>query len=91
MDDTNIFIKFCDKISKKNIPFIVVSSGSSGKDIIPICKKYNFIKEVIIFCMNYEYNKHYINDYPGYVNKVTTSIEELYEYLKKFYGVLFMP
>ena len=35
--------------------------------------------------MNYEYNKHYIDEYPGYMNKVITSIDELYEYLKKFY------
>ena len=69
MDDVNIFKKFLDKISEKNIPFLVVSSGSSGKEIIPICKQYPFIKEVIIFCMNYEYNKHYINEYPGYVKK----------------------
>ena len=38
MDDINIFKKFLDKIAEKNIPFLVVSSGSSGKDIIPICK-----------------------------------------------------
>ena len=87
MDNVNIFKKFCQKIAEKNIPFVVVSSGSSGKDIISICKKYNFIKEVIIFWMNYEYNKHYITDYPGYINKVTTSISELYEYLKTFYGL----
>ena len=87
MDDVNIFKKFCQKISEKKIPFVVVSSGTSGKDIIPICKNYNFIKEVIIFCMNYEYNKHYIVDYPGYVNMVVTSIDELYQYLKKFYGL----
>ena len=36
--------------------------------------------------MNYGYNKHYIDEYPGYVNKVTTSISELYQYLKTFYG-----
>ena len=86
MDDVNIFKKFLDKISEKNIPFLVVSSGSSGKEIIPICKQYPFIKEVIIFCMNYEYNKHYINEYPGYVKKVFTSVSELYNYLKKFFG-----
>ena len=88
IDDINIFIKFLKKISEKEIPFLVVSSGNSAKEIIPICKQYSFIKEVIIFCMNYKYNKHYINDYPGYVKKVTTSIEELYDYLKKFYGNL---
>ena len=86
MDDINILKKLLKKIEEKNIPFIVVSSGSSGKDIIPICKEYPFIKEVIIFCMNYEYNKHYIEENPGYVKKVTTSIDELYKYLKTFYG-----
>ena len=86
MDDINIFKKFLEKISKKNIPFLVISSGSSAKDILPICKQYSFIKEVIIFCMNYGYHKHYIDEYPGYVNKVTTSISELYQYLKTFYG-----
>ena len=86
MDDVNIFKKFLDKISVKNIPFLVVSSGSSGTEIIPICKQYPFIKEVIIFCLNYEYNKHYINEYPGYVKKVITSFSELYNYLKKFFG-----
>jgi hypothetical protein len=86
MDDINIFKKFLEKISEKDIPFLVVSSGSSAKDILPICKQYFFIKEVIIFCMNYGYHKHYIDEYPGYVNKVTTSISELYQYLKTFYG-----
>ena len=86
MDDINILKKLLAKIEKKDIPFLVVSSGSSGKDIIPICKKYSFIKEVIIFCMNYEYNKHYIDEYPIYVKKVVTSIGELYNYLKEFSG-----
>ena len=85
-DDINIFKKLLEKIAKRKIPFLVVSSGSSGKDIIPICKEYSFIKEVIIFCMNYEYNKHYIDEYPGYVKKVTTSISDLYNYLKEFHG-----
>ena len=86
MDDVNIFKKFLQKISEKHIPFLVISSGSSGQDIIPICKEYSFIKEVIIFCMNYEYNKHYIDEYPGYVKKVITDISELYNYLKNFMG-----
>ena len=86
MDDLKILKKLLQKISEKGIPFLVVSSGSSGKEVIPICKEYSFIKEVIIFCMNYEYNKHYIEEYPRYVKKVTTSISELYSYLKKFYN-----
>ena len=84
MDDLEMFKKYLEVINKKNIPFIVISSGSSGKDVIPICKQYSFIKEVIIFCGNYQYNKHYMDDYPGYVKKVFTSITEVYKYIKSF-------
>ena len=48
------------------------------------CKKYPFIKEVIIFCLNYSYNKHYIKEYPGYVKKVLTSIDSVYDYIRTF-------
>ena len=84
MDDLEMFKKYLEAIENKNIPFVVITSGSSGSDVIPICQKYKFIKEVIIFCMNYDFNKHYIKDYPGYVKKVLTSKEKLYEYLKTF-------
>ena len=84
IDDITIFKKFLEEINAKKIPFIVITTGSCGKDIIPICKQYPFIKEVIIFCMNYEYNKHYIKEYPGYVKKVLTFIEDIYQYLKTF-------
>ena len=84
IDDINIFKNYLEKIEKKQIPFIVLCSGSAGKDIIPICKKYSFIKEVIIFCFNYSYNEHYIKEYPGYVKKVLTSIDSVYDYIKTF-------
>ena len=82
IDDLDIFKNYLEKIKEKNIPFIVISSGTSGKDIIPICKKYQFIKEVIIFCSNQKYNEHYIKEYPGYVKKVLTSINSVYNYIK---------
>jgi len=84
MDDIEIFKKYLKAIEEKNIPFIVISSGSSGNEVIPICKKYSFVKEVIIFCGNYTYNKHYIDEYPGYVNKVFTTITSVYKYIKTF-------
>ena len=84
IDDINIFKNYLEKIKEKDIPFIVLCSGSAGKDIIPICKKYSFIKEVIIFCFNYSYNEHYIHEYPGYVRKVLTSISSVYDYIKTF-------
>ena len=60
MDNLDILKEYLKAVEEKNIPYIVLSTGRSGKDVIPICKKYSFIKEVIIFCGNYEYNKHYI-------------------------------
>ena len=84
IDDIIIFRNYLEKINEKAIPFIVICSGSAGKNIIPICRKYSFIKEVIIFCYNYSYHEHYINDYPGYVNKVLTSISSVYDYIKTF-------
>ena len=82
IDDLSILKRYLEAIKSKNIPFIVISSGSSGKDVIPICKKFSFVKEVIIFCGNYKHNEHYLKEYPGYVKKVTTSIDDLYKYIK---------
>ena len=82
IDNLSILKIYLEAIKSKKIPFIVISSGSSGKDVIPICKKFSFVKEVIIFCGNYEHNEHYLKEYPGYVKKVTTSIDDLYKYIK---------
>jgi len=82
IDNLNLLEIYLEAIKNKDIPFIVISSGSSGKDVIPICKKFSFVKEVIIFCRTYEYNKHYLKEYPGYVKKVLTSIDDLYKYIK---------
>ena len=82
IDDLNIFEKYLKAINNKNINFIVISSGSDGKDVINLCRQYAFVKEVIIFCRNYKYNEHFLNEYPGYVKKIFTSMESLYEYLK---------
>ena len=78
IDDLDILKNYFEQIKDKNINFIVISSGTSGKDVIPLCKKYPFVKEVIIFCANYSYNEHYLKEYPGYVNKVFTSISSVY-------------
>ena len=84
IDDLSILQNYLDKIKDKDIPFIVISSGSSGNDVIKICLKYPFIKEVIIFCRHYNYNEHYLKEYPGYVKKVFTKRNELYDYIKTF-------
>ena len=84
IDNLDILQEYLDKIQYKHISYVVITTGSSGKDVIPMCKKYSYIKEVIIFCQNYQYNKHYIDEYPGYVKKVLTKIEHIYEYIKSF-------
>ena len=82
IDNLGLLKLYLKEIKKKNIPFIVISSGSSGKDVIPICRKYSFVKEVIIFCGNYKNNEHYLTDYPNYVKRVFTSIDDVYKYIK---------
>ena len=84
IDDLSDLKECLEQLQYKNIPYIVISSGSSGKDVIPICLKFPFVKEVIIFCGKYEYNKHYLQEYPGYVKKVLININQVYEYIKTF-------
>ena len=84
MDDLKMLIIYLEAIKMKGIPFIVICSGTSGKDVIPICEKYSFIKEVIIFCGNYSLNEHYQKEYPKIVKKVSTTIQDVYNYIKSF-------
>ena len=84
IDNLDLLQRYLEAIQSKDIPFIVISSGSSGKDVIQICKKFPFVKEVIIFCRNYKYNEHYIKENQGYVKKVLTSIKDVYKYIKTF-------
>jgi hypothetical protein len=52
IDNLDILKKYLETIKLKNIPFIIISSGSSGKDVINLALNYSFVKEVIIFCYN---------------------------------------
>lgn len=70
IDDLEIFKKYLKAIENKNIPFIVISSGTSGKDVIPICRQYSFVKEVIIFCLN--------------MNIINTILKNILDMLKKY-------
>ena len=83
IDDYSILEEYLEKIKDKGIPFIVITSGSAGKEVITRCLKYPFVKEVIIFCQNYKYNEHYINEYAGYVKKVLTSLDQINDYIKE--------
>ena len=90
VDNLSMLILYLEEIKKKNlkinreIPFIALSSGFSGKDVIPIFKRYAFVKEVIIFCGNYNKYQVYLSQYPGYVKKIFTDISQVYNYIKSF-------
>ena len=84
LDNLDMLIHYLEAIKYKNIPFIVLSSGYNGKDVIPICQKYPFIKEVIIYCGNYDKYKHFLTQYPGYVKKIFVDISPIYNYIKSF-------
>ena len=84
IDDIDVLKDYLENIKEKNISFIIISSGTSGKDIINVCNNYKFIKEVIIFCRNIDYNKHYIEEYPNIVKKVFNSMKSVYTYIKSF-------
>ena len=84
IDDIDVLKDYLENIKEKNISFVIISSGISGKDIINVCKNYKFIKEVIIFCRNIDYNKHYIEEYPNIIKKVFNSINSVYTYIKSF-------
>ena len=84
VDDINFLIGYLEVIKDKKIPYIVISSGSSANEVIPICQKYSFVKEIIIFCGNYQKYKHYIKDYKNYVKKVFTSFKDVCDYIQSF-------
>ena len=90
IDDIQTLKEYLEENQLKNkIPYIIISSGTSGKDVIELCKKYSFIKEVIIFCRNYNYNKHYLESYPNFVKKVLTAIESVYKDIDSSYNLIF--
>ena len=84
--DLDMLPKYLKAIQNKNknkqIPFIVLSSGFSGKEVIPICQKYPFIKEVIIFCGNYNKYQHFLIQYAGFVKNIFVDIRQVYKYIK---------
>ena len=84
MNNIYMLKNYLQALQYKNIPFIVLSSGSSGNNVIQICKHYKFIKEVIIFCGNYNKYKIYLTQYPGYVKQIFTDFDKVYNYIKSF-------
>ena len=84
IDDINFFKCYLEVINEKNIPFIVISSGSSADEVVEICQNYPFIKEVIVFCGDYNKHKNKTEKYPNYVKKVSNSFEDIVNYIKNF-------
>ena len=82
MDNIYMLYMYLEAIKNKKIPFVVLSTGYHGNNVIKICKRYPFIREVIIFCGNYEKYKHYLNEFTGFVNRVFTNFSEVHKYIK---------
>ena len=49
IDDLDILKNYLEKIKNKDIPFIVISSGSSEKEVIPLCKIIHLLKKLLYF------------------------------------------
>ena len=85
VDDINFLKGYLEVIKYKNIPFIVVSSGSSANEVIPICQEYPFIKEVIIFCGDKDYHeKNTKKKYQNLVKKVFDKFDDVKAYIRDF-------
>jgi hypothetical protein len=48
----DILIKLFEKLKEENTSFILISTGSSFEKIKELCNNYDFIKYIIIFCMD---------------------------------------
>ena len=62
IDDFEIFKKYMEKIKNNlnKIHYILITSGSASKKIMKYCHDFEFIKEIIIFCLKCsEYKKVY--------------------------------
>ena len=84
IDDIDFFKSYLEVINDKKIPFIIVSSGRGVDEygIIEICKKYPFIKEVIIFCGTLSAHENKTKQYPDYVKKVFNNFKKVHNYIK---------
>ena len=62
IDDFEIFKKYMEKIKNNpnKIHYILITSGSASEKIMKYCNDFEFIKEIIIFCLKCsEYKKVY--------------------------------
>ena len=78
IDDLEMLVEYLEALKNKNIPFIVLSTRKSGKDVIRICKKYAFIKDFIILCEDSNEYKNCITKYSDYAKYIYFSILSKY-------------
>ena len=83
--DLNMFNILIKKLEKNNLPFILLTSGSVFQKISVDIKNINFIKNIVIFCLNKKkYSIEFQNEKK--VELITNSFLEVKNYLrtKKF-------
>ena len=86
IDDLKMLEEFLESLKNKKIPFILLSTRKSGKDVIQICKKYAFIKDFIISCEDSNEYKNCITKYSDYAANILLDIKQVYGCIKS-YGV----
>ena len=80
--DINILKKYFTKFEENNLPFILISSGSSFNKIINICLDKKFIITIIIYC---HLKNNYQSLYGNYtkIKLIENDLNKLISYLKE--------
>ena len=81
VQDINILMNLFNKIYNINSPFILISTGTSFEKIKDICIQLNFLKYIIIFCLDKRRHNHFLYDTNGKVKLISNDIEEIYYFL----------
>ena len=72
IDNFDIFKQFMEEMKKNKIHYILITSGSASEKILSHCHDFEFIKEIIIFCM-------YLEKYQKMYDKNTTLGKKYYK------------
>ena len=76
----DILIKLFEKLKEENTSFILISTGSSFEKIKELCNNYDFIKYIIIFCIDIVKYEELYNS-KGKVKLITNDISKINNYL----------
>ena len=78
VQNINILMNLFNRIYCINSHFILISIGTSFEKIKDICIQLNFLKYIIIYCLDKRRHNHFLYDTNGKVKLVSNEIEEIY-------------